>query len=117
MFCNQSSMKTLEKVNLWKMGVYKMTVTVAVSDYIFDEEDNKSQNLSKDFEQAYIVWKYLNARISIGKFAELLNMDLEGAKQFLHTIGIPTSRSLGSNLDSVMQENMEKVAESLGVKI
>ncbi len=60
-----------------------MAVHVVVSDSIFDGEERETRKLSKDFEQAYIVWKYLNSEISIGR----------------------------------MQENLEKVADSLGIDL
>ncbi|MBF0437874.1 MAG: hypothetical protein HQL93_02010 [Magnetococcales bacterium] len=94
-----------------------MTVTIAIRDIVFEGEQVQTKNLSNDFEQAYIVWKYLNSQISIGKLSELLNFNIEEAKQFLHGIGIPTSRSLGSDLDSVMKENMTKVAVNLGLDL
>lgn len=61
---------------------------------------------------------YVTAKISIGRFAELLGLDYERAREWLHRCGIPTLRKLNDpELEAACEESYRDLAGELGIPL
>lgn len=69
-----------------------MSMQIAFDDNIVRGRD--AAQLSQQAKEAMLLYDYVNARISIGEFAELIGMPLVEARDWLHKQGITTSRKI-----------------------
>lgn len=58
---------------------------------------------------------YLKAELSLGEFAELMNMEYLEAREWLTHLGIPMMRQKSPELESVMQDNLQKFMQRRGL--
>ncbi len=64
---------------------------------VFDEHVARGRDatqLTRQAKKAVILYDYLNAHISIGEFAGLMEMPLIDARDWLHKLGVATSREI-----------------------
>ena len=72
--------------------------------------------MEKAVREGLLIRDYVNAEISIGKFAELMQLDYEEAREWLHQHGIATSRQFTDPaLEQAEAENYGNIAAELGV--
>ncbi len=92
------------------------TLRVTLEDALLHERDDVE--LRHSMKQGLILLDYLSARISIGRFAELMGMGFEQATAWLHERGVATLRRLQDpGLESDVEDNYESLAKDLGIAI
>ena len=90
------------------------TLQVTLEDTLIHERDDVE--LRRSMKQGLILLDYLSARISIGRFAELMGMGYEQATAWLHERGVATLRKLqASELESNIEDNFDRLAKDLGI--
>ena len=71
-----------------------------------------------DSSEGLLIRDFVNAEISIGRFAELMELNYEEARDWLHRHGIATSRQFTDpDLEQAEQENYRKISEGLGLAV
>ncbi len=92
------------------------TIQVALEDtLIHDRDDNQ---LRQSMKQGLILLDYLSARISIGRFAELMGMGYEQATSWLHERGVATLRKISDpDLEGAIEDNYQTLAKDLGIAL
>jgi len=89
-------------------------VHIIISDDL--SHGRQQEEMEKAVREGLLIRDYVNAEISIGKFAELMQLDYEEARDWLHRHGIATSRQFtDAELEKAEAENYRKVSEELGV--
>lgn len=92
------------------------TIQVTLDDALVHERDDVE--LRKGMKQGLILLDYLSAKISVGRFAELMGMGYEQATTWLHKRGVPTLRKLDDpDLESSIEESYENLAKDLGIEL
>lgn len=78
----------------------------------------KQEELQGAVQEGLLIRDYLNAEISIGKFAEQMGMSLVEGRNWLHNHGIATTRSfVDPKLKKTSEENYRKVSKALGIPV
>ena len=67
------------------------TVQVEIADYL--ARGRKKEEIQQAVLEGLLIRDYINAEISIGKFAELMEIGYEDARDWLHYHGIATTRT------------------------
>jgi len=67
-----------------------------------------AEELAQRFKVGFLLLAYLKAEISLGEFAELMNLEYVEARNWLIQLGIPTMRQKPPELEKFMQENLHK---------
>ena len=67
------------------------------------------QELQHDATEELIIRDYINARLSLGEVAKKLDMDYVNTRNWLHSRGIATLRSLPPELEKIAKENTERL--------
>jgi predicted HTH domain antitoxin len=81
-------------------------------------QGRRQEEMEQAVREGLIIRDYVNAEISIGKFAELMQLNYEAARDWLHSHGIATSRQFTDpELEQAEAENYRKVAEELEVPL
>ncbi len=76
----------------------------------------KKEEIQKAVRQGLLIRDYVSAEISIGKFAELMEMNYEDARDWLHRRGITTTRTFTDpELEKAEEKNYRSVSKELGV--
>ncbi len=76
----------------------------------------KKEEMQKAVREGLLIRDYVNAEISIGKFAELMEMNYEDARYWLHRHGIATTRSFTDpELEKAEEKNYRLVSKELGI--
>ncbi|MCP3957513.1 MAG: hypothetical protein GY719_06640 [bacterium] len=72
--------------------------------------------LQRDLAQGLILLDYLSAKVSIGRFAELMGMGYEEAMRWLHRRGVATLRKpTDERLEVAFGANFAGLTEDLGI--
>lgn len=69
-----------------------MSKTISLDDELTRGRDG--DQLKHDIREAVSLYDYVSAHISLGEFAEAMNMTLLEARDWLHQKGVPTSRTI-----------------------
>ncbi len=92
------------------------TLQVTLDDALIHERDDVE--LRQSMRQGLILLDYLSAKISIGRFAELMEMGYEQAASWLHKRGVATLRKLSDpDLETTIEDNCARLAEDLGIAL
>ncbi len=76
----------------------------------------KKEEIQKAVREGLLIRDYVNAEISIGRFAELMEMDYEDAREWLHRHGIATTRTFTDpELEKAEEKNYRLVSKELGI--
>ncbi len=87
---------------------------IMLDDSLINERDDLE--LRRSMTQGLILLDYLSAKISIGKFAELMEMGYQEATQWLHRRGVATLRKFTDpELEAACKANHEGLADDLGI--
>lgn len=98
------------------IGHGELVVHIVISDEL--AHGRKQEEMEQAVREGLLIRDYVNAEISIGKFAELMALDYEGARDWLHGHGIATSRGFTDpELEKAEEENYRKVSEELGLAV
>lgn len=90
------------------------TIEVTLDDTLTLERD--PAELRESIRQGLILLDYTSARISIGRFAELMEMSCQQAGRWLHSRGVATLRKLSDpSLETACDANYQDLAEALGL--
>jgi hypothetical protein len=74
--------------------------------------------VEKAVQEGLLIRDYVNAEISIGKFAELMKLNYEDARDWLHKHGIATTRVfIDQELETAEQKNYRKLSEELDLPV
>ena len=74
------------------------------------------QQLQQDVKAGLLLLDYLRAEISLGRFAELMDMNYVQARDWLHQQGIPTMRQFTDHeLEQKSNTNYRQLADKLGI--
>ena len=77
-------------------------------------QGRQPEELEKAVREGLLLRDYVKAEISIGKFAELMKLDDEEARDWLHQHGIATSqRFTDPELEKAEEAHYRKVTEEL----
>jgi predicted HTH domain antitoxin len=79
-----------------------------LDDQIIRERD--MEQLTWQTREAVLLYDYLTSAISLGEFAERMGMPLLDARDWLHKMGVSTSRSIR---DPELTRSLEKDSETL----
>jgi hypothetical protein len=72
------------------------------------------QEMREDLRRGLYLLDYLNGKISIGKFASLMEMGYEDGRDWLHVHGIATLRKFNDpELERIEEENFRQLEKSL----
>lgn len=78
----------------------------------------KKEEMQKAVREGLLIRDYVNAEISIGKFAELMGLEYEDARNWLHRHGIATTRTFTDpELEKVDEKNYRLVSKELGIPV
>lgn len=92
------------------------TIQLTLEDAVIQERD--VAELQHSLRLGLILLDYVTAKISIGRFAELLGLDYERAREWLHRCGIPTLRKLSDpDLEAACKANYRDLAGELGISL
>ncbi len=92
------------------------TVQVTLDGALIHERDDVE--LRQSMKQGLILLDYLSAKISIGRFAELMGMGYEQAMTWLHERGVATLRKLSEpDLEKSIEDNFGQLAKDLGIAL
>ncbi len=92
------------------------TLQVTLDDALIHERDDVE--LRQSMMKGLILLDYLSAKISIGRFAELMGMGYEQATMWLHERGIATLKKLSDpDLERTIEDNYGGLAEDLGIAL
>jgi predicted HTH domain antitoxin len=98
------------------IGHGETVVHIVISDEL--AHGRKQEEVEKAVREGLLIRDYVNAEISIGKFAELMELNYEEARDWLHRHGIVSSRQFTDpELEKAEAENYRKVAEELGLAV
>ena len=104
-------MKTIKKGSI-EYG--DIIVHVEITDDL--AHGRKKEEIQKAVREGLLIRDYVNAEISIGKFSELMKMDYEDARDWLHGHGIATTRTFTDpELEKVEEKNYRLVSKELGI--
>jgi len=78
--------------------------------------DQTSEELAKKFKVGFFLLAYLKAELSLGEFAELMNLEYVEAKDWLTHLGIPLMRQKSPELEEFMQQNLRQFMQQRGIK-
>lgn len=97
-------------------GKGEIAVQIVISDEL--AHGRKQEEMEKAVREGLLIRDFVNAEISIGRFAELMELNYEEARDWLHRHGIATSRQFTDpDLEQAEQENYRKVSEGLGLAV
>ena len=97
-------------------GQGEVRVQIVISDEL--AHGRKQEEMEKAVREGLLIRDFVNAEISIGRFAELMELNYEEARDWLHRHGIATSRQFTDpDLEQAEQENYRKVSEGLGLAV
>ncbi|MCP3962736.1 MAG: hypothetical protein GY719_33270 [bacterium] len=89
-------------------------VQITLDDSLIHERDDFE--LQRSMTQGLILLDYLSAKISIGRFAELMEMGYQEATQWLHRRGVATLRKFTDpDLEAACETNYQTLANDLGI--
>lgn len=78
-------------------------------------KDQTSEEIAKKFQVGFLLLAYLKAEISLGEFAELMDLEYVEAKEWLTHLGIPLMRQKSPEIEEFMQENLRKFMQQRGI--
>lgn len=97
-------------------GQGEIVLHISISDEL--AHGRKQEEVGKAVREGLLIRDYINAEISIGKFAELMELSYEEGRDWLHRHGIATSRVFTDpELEKADEESYQKVAEELGIPV
>lgn len=76
---------------------------------------HSEEEFAKKLQTGLFLLAYLKAELSLGEFAELMNMEYLEAREWLTHLGIPMMRQKSPELESVMQANLQKFMQRRGL--
>ncbi|MCP4113736.1 MAG: hypothetical protein GY749_50780 [Desulfobacteraceae bacterium] len=91
-----------------------MSVQVCIFDNILIRGKDSCE-LERAVREGLAIRAYLKTEISIGELGELMGMEYADARDWLHKQGIATTRKLPPDLEKTANNNMERLAEKLGI--
>src|SRR5512144_68091 len=98
------------------IGHRDIVVHIVISDEL--AHGRKQEEVEQAVREGLLIRGYVNAEISIGKFAELMALPYEDARDWLHSHGIATSRGFTDPaLEQAEAENFRKVSSELGLSV
>ena len=98
------------------IGHGEIVVQIVISDEL--AHGRKQEEVEQAVREGLLIRDYVNAEISIGKFAELMALPYEDARDWLHSHGIATSRGFTDPaLEQAEAENFRKVSSELGLSV
>jgi len=90
-----------------------MIVQVPLNDIFANGRSD--EELQRVIKEGVAIRDYLQAKISIGELAEILDMKYMEARDWLHAQGIATTRKLPPDLQKRMNDDTKQFAKELGV--
>jgi predicted HTH domain antitoxin len=97
-------------------GQGEIAVQIVISDEL--AHGRKQEEMEQAVREGLLIRDFVNAEISIGRFAELMELDYGEARDWLHRHGIATSRQFTDpDLEQAEQANYRKVSEGLGLAV
>src|SRR5512147_2032315 len=97
-------------------GQGEIRVQIVISDEL--AHGRKQEEMEKAVREGLLIRDFVNAEISIRRFAELMKLNYEEARDWLHRHGSATSRQFTDpDLEQAEQENSRKVSEGLGLTV
>jgi hypothetical protein len=75
-----------------------------------------AEELTKQFTVGFLLLAYLKAELSLGEFAELMNLEYVEAKEWLTHLGIPLMRQKSPEIEEFMQANLQKFMQQRGLQ-
>jgi len=92
----------------------EMPIQVSINESVSRGRDTRV--LTQAVKEGLLIRDYLNAEISLGELAELIEMEYLQARKWLHRQGVATARKLPSDLATKVKANENKLAQELGIK-
>ncbi len=76
----------------------------------------KKEDIPKVVREGLLIRDYVNAEISIGRFAELMKLNYEDARDWLHNHGIATTRTfIDPELETAEVKNYLLMSKELSI--
>jgi predicted HTH domain antitoxin len=75
------------------------------------------EELAQQLKTGFLLIAYLKAELSLGEFAELMNMEYLEAREWLLRLGIPMMREKAPELEQLMRENLQKFMQQRGLNM
>jgi hypothetical protein len=105
-------MKTIKKSST-EYG--DITVHIEITDDL--AHGRKKEEMQKAVREGLLIRDYVNAEISIGKFAALMGLSYEEGRNWLHSHGIATLRKFNDpELEKAEEKNYRLVSKELGIR-
>ncbi len=90
------------------------TIQITLDEALVHERDRSE--LEQGMRQGLILLDYISARISIGRFAELMDLKYEQARDWLHSRGVATLRRFNDpDLEAACETHYQDLATELGL--
>lgn len=124
--CNDKGQRavlmSLEEFNSWQETLDLVSKSTKWSKIVQSAQTDSihlGKQTSKEIVQklkiGLFLLAYLKAELSLGEFAELMNMEYLEAREWLTHLGIPMMRQKSPELESVMQDNLQKFMQRRGL--
>jgi hypothetical protein len=85
--------------------IYMKTIEIQLEDQLVDGDDLRE--VSTQIREDRIVRKYLAGDLSIGGVAELMDMRIGQARDWLHSSGVATMRKMSPEMEATAKSNMD----------
>lgn len=91
-----------------------MSLHIVISDDL--AHGRQQTEMEQAVREGVLIRDYLNAEISIGKFAELMQLEYEEARDWLHRHGVATSRVFTDpELEAAEEKHYRNITTKLGL--
>ncbi|UCE05666.1 MAG: UPF0175 family protein [bacterium] len=85
------------------------TISIQIPDFILESYDHDLEMVKKNFQQGFVIWEYINGRLSLKECGELLKVGYRGFIELLWSKGIP----IDSLSEQELQEQISNVRNQL----
>ncbi len=90
-----------------------MHITVDIE--VDQTQKQTPEEVSKEVSQAFYMKKYMDGKVSLGKFAELMGMSYEEARDWLNAQGVQAPSKLPPELKAYVRESGQEILKELGI--
>ena len=77
------------------------TITLEIPDVVWESHGRNSSSVREEIKRGFVLWEYLNSRLTIGECGELLKVGYRGFLELLWNRGIPAD---GLNEDELQNQ-------------
>jgi len=81
------------------------TISIQIPDVILESHDHNLEMVKQDVQQGFVIWEYINGRLSLKECGDLLKVGYRGFLELLWSKGIP--------IDSLSEQELQEQLSNL----